>query len=489
MIVVSRNVLKAFRQATFHVALAKLNCNLILHDTHFNEKGQIFIKNLSQNQRFCGETGLFRLTFFIIIIEVNTKGGRNMAAVLVVGGGAAGLMAAYSAAMLGAEVTVLERNSRPARKLMITGKGRCNVTNNTDLNGLVNAVTGNGRFMYSAFSNFTSQDTMSFFERYGVPLKTERGNRVFPESDKAVDIVDGLVRAVREAGVRIIQERVTELTVENGVISGVKCESGHSFTADSVIIATGGLSYPLTGSTGDGYCLARAKGHTVTELRPSLVPVNVAEGWCSAAQGLGLKNIGISVFKGDSAKPVYTDFGELMFTHYGLSGPVMLSASAYIKEPENGDYRVVIDLKPALSEEKLDERLLRDFEANKNKDFINSLGELLPRKLIPVIVKLSKIEPGAKINQVTREQRQGLVRLLKNLTLTVTGFRPVDEAIVTKGGVSLSEVNPKTMESKLISGLYFAGEVLDLDAFTGGFNLQIAFSTGYSAGESAGGRY
>lgn len=410
-----------------------------------------------------------------------------MAVVLVVGGGAAGLMAAYSAASSGAEVTVLERNPRPARKVMITGKGRCNVTNNTDLNGLVNAVTGNGRFMYSAFSNFTSQDTMSFFENNGVPLKTERGNRVFPESDKASDIVDALVRAVRDIGVKVVQERVTELLCDNGAVAGVRCESGRELSADCVIVATGGLSYPLTGSTGDGYDLAKSVGHTVTELRPSLVPVNVAEGWCFDAQGLGLKNIGISVFKDKSGKPVYTDFGELMFTHYGLSGPVILSASAYIKEPESGEYRVVIDLKPALSEEKLDERLLRDFEANKNKAFINSLGELLPRKLIPIIVKLSKIEPGVKVNQITREQRQGLVKLLKNLTLTVTGFRPIDEAIVTKGGVLLSEINPKTMESKIVSGLYFAGEVLDVDAFTGGFNLQIAFSTGYSAGESASG--
>ncbi len=412
-----------------------------------------------------------------------------MSEILVIGGGAAGLMAAYSAAAYGASVTVLERNPRPARKVMITGKGRCNVTNNTDINGLVNAVTGNGRFLYSAFSNFSSEDTMAFFERYGVPLKTERGNRVFPESDKAVDIVDALVRAVRDVAVKIFHERVTEILTENGKVTGVKCESGREIFADRVILATGGLSYPLTGSTGDGYELAKALGHSVTELQPSLVPLTVAEGWCFETQGLGLKNIGFSIFKGDASKPIYTDFGELMFAHYGLTGPVVLSASANIKDPESRAYRAVIDLKPALSEEKLDERLLRDFEANKNKDFINSLGELLPRKLIPIIVKLSKIEPSTKINQITREQRQGLVHLLKNLTLTVTGFRPVEEAIVTKGGITLGEVNPKTMESKLVSGLYFAGEVLDVDAFTGGFNLQIAFSTGYTAGQSAGSIY
>ncbi len=412
-----------------------------------------------------------------------------MSKVLIVGGGAAGLMAGYSAASMGAEVTILERNPRPARKVMITGKGRCNVTNDTDINGLVNAVTGNGRFLYSAFSNFTSEDTKSFFERNGVPLKVERGNRVFPESDKAVDIVDALVKAAKQSGVKILQERVTELLVSDGSIQGVRCESGTAYFAESVIIATGGLSYPLTGSTGDGYSLAGSVGHTVTELRPSLVAVNVLEGWCSDVQGLSLKNIKVTVVKNGGSKPVYEDFGELMFTHYGLSGPVILSASAYTPEPKINEYKVLIDLKPALSYEKLDDRLLRDFEKNLNKDYINSLGDLLPRKLIPVVVKLSGIEPSQKVNQITREQRLKLIGILKGLTLTITGFRPVDEAIVTKGGITLGEVNPKTMESKLIKGLYFAGEVLDVDAFTGGFNLQIAFSTGYAAGQAAGSIY
>jgi predicted Rossmann fold flavoprotein len=412
----------------------------------------------------------------------------SVSKVLIVGGGAAGLMAGYSSAMMGADVTILERNPRPARKVMITGKGRCNVTNDTDVNGLVNAVTGNGRFLYSAFSNFTSEDTKNFFENHGVPLKTERGNRVFPESDKAVDIVDALVKATREVGVKIIQERVTELITSGKKCGGVKCESGNVYFADSVIVATGGLSYPLTGSTGDGYELAKSVGHTVTELRPSLVAVNVLEGWCSDVQGLSLKNIKVTVTK-NGGKPIYDDFGELMFTHYGLSGPVILSASAYMPEPEKNEYRVHIDLKPALSVEKLDERIRRDFEKNLNKDYINSLGELLPRKLIPVVVKLSGIAPSQKVNQITREQRAKLVSVLKDLTLTVTGFRPIDEAIITKGGIVLGEVNPKTMESKLVEGLYFAGEVLDVDAFTGGFNLQIAFSTGYAAGESAGSIY
>ena len=412
-----------------------------------------------------------------------------MSRVLIVGGGAAGLMAAWSAATVGAEVTVLERNQRPARKVMITGKGRCNVTNDTDLNGLISAVTGNGRFLYSAFSNFTSQDTMDFFENNGVPLKTERGNRVFPQSDKAIDIVDALVKAAKHSGVRILQERVTAVSAENGAVTGVRCESGKRFDADSVIVATGGLSYPLTGSTGDGYDIARALGHTVTELRPSLVPLNVAEGWCSDVQGLSLKNIGFSVYRKNESKPVYTDFGELMFTHFGLSGPVVLSSSAYISDPKSMEYKAVIDLKPVLSHEKLDERIIRDFEKYKNKDFINSLGDLLPRKLIPVVVRLSGIQPSAKVNQITREQRQHLAAVLKGLTLTVTGFRPIEEAIITKGGVALSEVSPKTMESRLVSGLYFAGEVLDADAFTGGFNLQIAFSTGYVAGTAAGNAY
>lgn len=405
--------------------------------------------------------------------------------ILIIGGGAAGLMAAITAARNGAFVTLAERNERMARKVMITGKGRCNVTNNTDVAGLVNSVTGNGRFLYSAFSAFSALDTMNFFEKCGVRLKTERGNRVFPESDKAVDIVDALVNTAKLCKVTFINQRAVGLIAENGKILGAKFENDTSIFADKVIVATGGLSYPLTGSTGDGYDFARQLGHTVTELRPSLVPLKVYEGWCSDAQGLSLKNINISVYKEGKKKPVFTDFGELMFTHYGLSGPVILSASAYLKDPENENYKIVIDLKPALSENQLDARVLRDFKENLNRDYINSLSGLLPRKLIPIIVKLSGIEAFTKVNQITSEQRTKLVKLLKNLTLTVSGFRPIDEAVITKGGVKLSEIDPKTMESKLIKGLYFAGEILDVDAFTGGFNLQIAFSTGYSAGLAA----
>lgn len=406
--------------------------------------------------------------------------------IIVIGGGAAGLMAATVAGERGFNVTVLERNERPARKVMITGKGRCNVTNDTDVNGLVSAVTNikSGRFLYSSFSAFSAADTKEFFRSRGVPLKTERGNRVFPQSDKSVDIVDVLVEAAKNKGARFITERVTELEINEGVVTGVITESGKTYNADAVIVATGGLSYPLTGSTGDGYSLAKQAGHTVTELSPSLVPVVVKEGWCSKLQGLSLKNISVKVQKNGSQKSIYSDFGELMFTHYGLSGPVILSASAYIREPEKNEYKIIIDLKPALDEEKLGKRILRDFSANSNKDFINSLSELLPKKMIPVIVNLSGIEPSLKVNQITKEQRIKLVKLLKNLTLTVEKFRPIEEAIITKGGVKLSEIDPKTMKSKLVDRLYFAGEVLDVDAFTGGFNLQIAFSTGFVAGKN-----
>ncbi len=411
-----------------------------------------------------------------------------MKKVLIVGGGAAGLMAGYAAAVAGADVTLLERNSRPARKVMITGKGRCNVTNNTDIGGLIASVTDGGRFLYSAFNAWSAEDTMNFFENCGVPLKTERGNRVFPESDRAVDIVDALVGSTKSVGVKILCERVSALVCDGEAVTGVETESGKSFFGDAVIIATGGLSYPTTGSTGDGYKLAESVGHKVTEPRPSLVPLTVAEGWCFDTQGLSLKNIGVTVTRGGE-KPVFSEFGELMFTHYGLSGPVILSASAYIKEPQRHEYKIKIDLKPALTEEMLDARLCRDFEKYSNKIFLNSLGDILPKKLIPTVVKLSGIEPSTKVNQITREQRKALIKVFKELTLTVTGFRPIEEAIVTKGGVALGEINPKTMESKLVKGLFFAGEVMDVDAFTGGYNLQIAFSTGYAAGTAAGREY
>lgn len=403
--------------------------------------------------------------------------------IIVIGGGASGLMAAGFAGKNGNEVTVLESRPRVARKVMITGKGRCNVTNNTDLNGLIRAVNGNGRFLYSAFSAFSAQDTIAFFEERGVSLKTERGNRVFPVLDKSVDIVDALSAFATE-NATVINATAKSVETENGSVCGVTLTDGETLKCDGVIIATGGLSYPLTGSTGDGYRMARELGHTVTSLRPSLVGVECAEGYCTRLQGVSLRNIGFTLSAKGAKKPLYTDFGELMFTHYGISGPVVLSASAKLSDFENNEYIATVDLKPALDTATLDARLLRDFGDNSNKNFANSLAALLPKKLIPVIVLLSKIPPECKINQITREQRAALATLLKNLTLHITAARPIEEAVITAGGVSLSEVDPKTMQSKKISGLAFAGEVLDLDACTGGYNLQIAFSTGFVAGSN-----
>jgi len=410
-----------------------------------------------------------------------------MSRIVVIGGGAAGLMAADAAAFSDNTVFLIERNDRPARKVMITGKGRCNVTNNCDNDTVIANIPKNGRFLYSALSRLGPQDVMNYFEERKVPLKTERGNRVFPISDKAVDIVDALVNSVKKKGVTFIKGRATELLTTDGSISGVVLEDGEKIEADKVIVATGGKSYPLTGSTGDGYELAQAVGHTVTEIRPSLVPLTLHEGFCSHISGLSLKNVTLSLFEEGKKKPIYEEMGEMLFTHFGISGPLVLSASAHIRYMNKKKYFVKVDLKPALSYEQLDKRLLRDFEEQSNKDFINSLDALLPKSLIPVIVNLSGIEPRQKVNQISREQRARLCELIKGLCLHITGFRPIEEAIITSGGISLKEINPSTLESKLINGLYFAGEVLDIDAYTGGFNLQIAFSTGYLAGKSAGG--
>lgn len=406
--------------------------------------------------------------------------------VIIVGAGAAGLMASVSAAQAGADVTVVERNERPARKVMITGKGRCNVTNNcTLINDLIANVPTNGRFLYSAFTRFMPVDTMEFFENEGVELKVERGNRVFPVSDKAVDIVDALNNASQRSGARRIQGRVTQILTSEGRVTGVKTEDGREIECDKVIVATGGKSYSVTGSTGDGYTLAQELGHTIVEPKPSLVPLVAHEGWCSDAQGLSLRNVEITVYDKESYKEVYSEFGEMLFTHYGVSGPLILSASTHMHDLGKKQYEIYIDLKPALSFEQLDQRVQKDFLEFANKNLINSLGKLLPQKLIPIIVKLSGIKPTTKTNQVTKEQRHNLVNLLKSLKVTAIAFRPLEEAIVTSGGIKTSEINPKTMESKLVSGLYFAGEVIDVDAYTGGFNLQIAFSTGHLAGECA----
>lgn len=408
---------------------------------------------------------------------------------IIVGGGAAGLMAAVTAADYGKSVLLFEKNNRVGRKLLITGKGRCNVTNNCSKEEFFANIPTNERFMFSAYSAFSCEDTMNFFEYQGVPLKTERGNRVFPVSDKAEDIVIAFERAIKDRSDRITVKnaKVTEILTEtddegNRHITGVNAESV-TYSAPSVLIATGGRSYPRTGSDGDGFRFAKALGHKVIPLRPSLVPMISEESWCAEAMGLSLKNVQLTL-KDSDGKVLFTEMGEMLFTHFGVSGPLVLSASGHIRKMERGRYKLSIDLKPALDEKTLDARLQRDFTENANRDFANSLGKLLPAKLIPVIVRLSGIDGEKKVNQISRKERMELLHLLKSLTVTIKDFRSIDEAIVTGGGVCINEIKPKTMESKLVSGLYFAGEVIDIDAYTGGFNLQIAFSTGYAAGIS-----
>ncbi|MBQ8345114.1 MAG: NAD(P)/FAD-dependent oxidoreductase [Clostridia bacterium] len=408
----------------------------------------------------------------------------NARRIVVIGGGAAGMMAAITAAEAGASVILLERNDRMGKKLRITGKGRCNVTNDCTLEEFLRQVPTNPRFLYSALNRFSPEDTKTFFEESGVPLKVERGRRVFPVSDRAEDIVQALVRRCQRTGVKMVRDRAVEILTEDGCACGVRGENG-SYTADAVILCTGGKSYPRTGSDGNGYGMARRLGHTVTPLIPSLVPLTSRDGDCAALQGLSLRNVSLRVTEGAEGKTVYEDFGEMMFTHFGMTGPMILSASAHLKEMETGRYTAHINLKPALDEKTLDARLLGDFQKYSNRDFVNALSDLLPAKLIPVIIRRSGIDPRKKVNSVTREERQALSSAIADLRMDISGFRPMSEAIVTKGGVSVKEVNPKTMESKLCSGLYLAGELLDVDAYTGGFNLQIAFATGVLAGEHA----
>ncbi len=402
--------------------------------------------------------------------------------VVVVGAGAAGLMAAGSAAEYGAKVTLIEKNARVGRKLMITGKGRCNFCNNCDVQSFINNVPVNGRFLYSAINNFTPLDTIAFFENLGVPSKTERGNRVFPQSDKAVDIVDAMRRFALDSGVKIVNDTAVSLVTENGEAVGVECVNG-TYYADSVIICCGGKSYPLTGSTGDGYILARQAGHTVTPLKPSLVPLESPDD-CKSMQGLALKNVAVRIIENNSKKEIYTDFGEMLFTHFGISGPIVLSASSHIREIRENQYTAVIDLKPALTLEQLEKRLQNEFNTNHNRDVSNSFSKLLPKKIIVPVLKRWGVPFDKKCNVINKEERRALAKLLKGFEIRLSGFRPIEEAIVTSGGVKTSEINPKTMESKLVSGLYFAGEVIDCDAYTGGFNLQIAWSTGRLAGQS-----
>ena len=413
-----------------------------------------------------------------------TKSEADIRRVAVIGAGAAGMMAAITAAEAGAAVTLFERNDRVGKKLRITGKGRCNVTNNCDNNEFLSNVPTNPRFLYASLSRFSTSDTIHFFESAGVPLKTERGKRVFPISDRAADIVSAMERRCRETGVDILHRRVRGLMIENGSVKGVRYGDGEEMF-DAVIVCTGGRSYSMTGSDGDGYRFAAEAGHTVTPLHPSLVPV-VAEGkFCASLQGLSLKNVSLSIKLAQSGKIVYEDFGEMLFTHYGLTGPLVLSASAHLSDITPGKYEAVIDLKPALDEKTLDARILSDFSKYQNRDLINALDDLLPQKMIAPYIGLCGIDPRKKVNSITREERERMVEVLKGMRISLRGLRSIDEAIITRGGVSVKEVNPKTMASRLVEGLYFAGEILDVDAYTGGFNLQIAFSTAVLAGEAA----
>ena len=403
-----------------------------------------------------------------------------MKRIAVIGGGAAGLMAAGTAHENGASVTLFEKNSKLARKVAITGKGRCNLTNNCTPQEFLNNVVTNPRFLYGAINVFSPADTMEFFEARKVRLKTERGNRVFPESDRAYDIVDAL--GAYASRCKIVHERVTGISVSDGKVNGVNTEKGF-FEADAVIICTGGASYPLTGSDGDGYKFARAVGHTVTPLRPALIPIDTSDGFCYGLAGLSLKNVSFNVTL--NGKKVFSEQGEMLFTHTGVSGPLVLSASSLMSKAKVKEYTATVDLKPALDMNTLDKRVLSDFEKYNNKNFGNALGDLLPIKLIPIVMAMSGISEYKKVYEITKAERQKLCGIIKAFPLTLSGFRPLDEAIVTSGGVAVKEINPKTMASRIVSGLYFAGEVIDVDAFTGGFNLQIAFSTGRCAGIAA----
>lgn len=401
----------------------------------------------------------------------------NHADIVIIGGGAAGLMCAALLEKSNKRVVIIERNEKVAKKLAITGKGRCNLTNDTDTQGLLNAVTKNQKFLFGAFSNFSSKDTCKFFEDLGVSLKVERGNRVFPVSDRSRDIIDALIKKINQNGVELNTARVKRLIAQNDKIIAVEFEDGEKLYCDNCIVATGGKSYPVTGSSGDGYKFAKSLGINVIEPIPSLVPLNVHEGYAAAMQGLSLKNVAVSVQNVLNSKVVFNEVGEMLFTHFGLTGPLILSASAHLKDLESGKYKIFVDLKPGLDYKKLSDRLLRDFSDNSNKDYSNALDALLPKKMIPTIVKLSRIPARKKVNQITAEERDYLCNLLKALPFTVTSFRPIEEAIVTSGGIDTKEINPKTMASKKFNNLFFAGEVIDVDAYTGGFNLQIAFST------------
>ena len=396
--------------------------------------------------------------------------------VIIIGGGPAGMLAAIKSKKEKNQVTIIEKNKILGKKMLITGKGRCNITSGVDMSEFIKNVPSNGKFLYSSFKNFTNKDILKLLN---IPVKLERGNRYFPVSDKAKDVVDALEKEL--SGVEIVTDTsATEIITKNNEAIGVKTNKG-DFFADKIILATGGKSYPLTGSTGDGYEMAKKLGHTITQIKPALVPLvakKESKIQCQQMQGLSLRNVGLKLFNNN--KLIYEDFGEMLFTHYGVTGPIILSASSHLVRQELKNPRIEIDLKPALTDEKLDERILRDFETEKNKEFRNSLDQLLPEKMIPVILEILQI--NKKVNEVKKVERQKLVRTLKHFSIEIEGFRDISEAIITSGGINVKEINPKTMESKLIKNLYFAGEIIDVDAYTGGFNLQIAYSTGYTAG-------
>ena len=416
--------------------------------------------------------------------------------VVVIGGGPAGMMSAIMAKEAGNEVILIEKMKSLGRKLLITGKGRCNITSSLPIEEFIKNTPGNGKFLYSAFNNFSNEDIINFLKEEGLEVKEERGNRIFPVTDKSQDVLNCFIKRLKKDKVEIhLGERVEEILYdeknEGKIVTGIRTTNG-KIEADKIILATGGKSYPLTGSTGDGYCLAQKLGHTITNLKPSLVPIEVFEkNICKNLQGLSLRNVSIKIVDNENKKEIYSDFGEMLFTHFGVSGPIILSSSAHLVRCKNIDekfknknIKIIVDFKPALSEEKLEARILRDFEEFKNKQFKNSLDKLLPQKLIPVIIELSNINENKKVNEITKEERKKLVILLKNFTLTLEKLRPIEEAIITSGGINIKEINPKTMESKLVKNLYFAGEIIDVDSYTGGFNLQIAYSTGYVAGLS-----
>ena len=416
--------------------------------------------------------------------------------VVVIGGGPAGMMSAVMAKEAGNEVILIEKMKSLGRKLLITGKGRCNITSSLPMEEFIKNTPGNGKFLYSAFNNFSNEDIINFLKEEGLEVKEERGNRIFPVTDKSQDVLNCFIKRLKKDKVEIhLGERVEEILYdeknEGKIVTGIRTTNG-KIEADKIILATGGKSYPLTGSTGDGYCLAQKLGHTITNLKPSLVPIEIFEkSICNNLQGLSLRNVSIKIVDNENKKEIYSDFGEMLFTHFGVSGPIILSSSAHLVRYKNIDekfknknIKIIVDFKPALSEEKLEARILRDFEEFKNKQFKNSLDKLLPQKLIPVIIELSNINENKKVNEITKEERKKLVILLKNFTLTLEKLRPIEEAIITSGGINIKEINPKTMESKLVKNLYFAGEIIDVDSYTGGFNLQIAYSTGYVAGLS-----